>query len=67
MVQWLLLMALPSLKQDSTLTGTLNLARSSALAPSEASQKMTMVKSSDSTAQMLYAPRADATFSVMSV
>jgi hypothetical protein len=28
---------------------------------------MTMAKSSDSTAQMLYAPRADVTFSVMSV
>lgn len=48
-------------------TGVLNLARRSALAPREASQKMTMVKSSDSTAQMLYDPRADATFSVMSV
>jgi hypothetical protein len=45
------------------LTGFTNVARRAALAPSDASQKMAMKRSSARIAQMLYAPLADFAFS----
>jgi hypothetical protein len=56
------LTALPSSQQEA-FTLTLNVARSAALAPMDASQRMAMKRSSDSIAQILYAFRQFGAFS----